>query len=220
MRRLLAGVALAAVGCEAQDIYIEELYSDGGAPVRPAPDQGPPPAGEGRWDTPARIAAWLDGKTLTMAGDAIPSHPNGFDEDVNYGQATQCYHEVVIEPLEGRWVTRSQLGTLNGAPEVGDRGECDRGTPGGSLEFASTAVLIEDVRGGGECFDVTVTYPGFGQEGRARIAPDGRTVTMELFFKDQATGHRCADGPVGAPTVVLNGAPFEGDARQVYTVAE
>lgn len=171
-------------------------------------------------DTASRVTAWLNEKTLTMEGDRLPSHPNGFDEDTNFGQATQCYQRVVIQPIEGRWITSSQLGTLQDAANVGDVGTCDHDTPGALLEFTSTAVLIENVQGNGECFDITMTYPGFSQEGRGAVVGDGAEVHLEIFFKDQATGHRCADGKPGDDTVTLNGNPFTGDATQVYEVSE
>ena len=56
----------------------------------------------GKFSTSSKIQAFLDGKTLSMVGPAIPSHPNGFDEDVNYGQATQCYRNVTMKPQGGR----------------------------------------------------------------------------------------------------------------------
>ena len=176
---------------------------------------GGTPANGPKLDTPARIAAWLDEKILTMTPDTMPSHPNGYDEDVNYGQATQCYQRVVIEPREGRWLTKSQLGTLVDAPSVGDRGTCDHETAGALLDFASTAVLIENVQGDAECFDITMTYPGFSQEGRGSVVGGvgaDAEVHLEIFFKDQAAGHRCADGTPGDDTVTLNCSAFTGDA--------
>jgi hypothetical protein len=88
------------------------------------------------------------------------------------------------------------------------------------LVFDSTAVLLENVKDDGACFDFTVTYPGFGQEGRGSLRDDGMTLVLEIFFKDQAIGHRCADGNVGDPTVVIREAPFAGDAKQTYQVGE
>jgi hypothetical protein len=79
-------------------------------------------------------------------------------------------------------------------------------------------VLIENVRDNGECFDFTITFPGFGQEGRGKIEEDGSEMTLELFFKDRATGHRCDDGDVGDRTVTASGVAFAGDARQIYAI--
>ncbi len=163
------------------------------------------------------IAAYLDGKTMTMTGADIPASPNGFSQDVNFGASTQCYKSVAIAVAAGTWHVTSQLGTLNGAPTVGSTGTCDRTTASGSpLLFSSTTVLLENVAGNATCFDVTVTYTGFSQEGRAAFSADGKTLRMELYFGGQATGHRCANGAVGAATVTLNGAAFTGNAVQTY----
>ncbi|MGC3999900.1 MAG: hypothetical protein QM767_21650 [Anaeromyxobacter sp.] len=87
-----------------------------------------------------------------------------------------------------------------------------------TLPFSSTNVLIENVAGNATCFDVTVTYTGFAQEGRGRFLDDGDTLELELFFSGQATGHRCADGAVGEATVTLNAAAFTGNAVQTYRI--
>ncbi len=169
--------------------------------------------------TAAGINAYLEGKTLLMEGNNIPTDPNGFSEDMNLGPNTQCYHSTQITIGGGTWNVNTELGTLNGAPTLYSTGTCDRTTVSGSpLSFTSTTVLIENVQGNGACFDITVTYTGFSQEGRAAFSTDGKTLTMELFFGGQATGHRCADGAVGAATVTLNGHPFTGNAKQIYVV--
>lgn len=187
----------------------------GGEPITVLPEgQGGPQ----RFSSASKILAHLESKTLTMDGASIPSHPNGFDENVNFGQATQCYHKVTMRPLGGKISVTSQLGTLTGAPSPGDQGVCDRSAMSSELGFDSTAVLIENVKDNGACFDFTVTYPGFGQEGRGSLSEDGTALVLELFFKDQAIGHRCADGNPGDPTVVLNQTPFTGNARQAYRV--
>jgi hypothetical protein len=77
---------------------------------------------------------------------------------------------------------------------------------------------VENVATDGSCFDFTVTYTGFGQEGRGCISPDGKKAILELFFNGQATGHRCADGAVGSSGVTVNGNAFTGDAVQIYEV--
>jgi hypothetical protein len=143
----------------------------------------------------------------------IPSHPNGLDEDVDFAQATQCYQKVTMTPLGGRISVESQLGTLT-------QDGCDHERLGGEARFTSTAVLIENVVGEAECFDFTVTYAGFGQEGRGKINADQTELMLEIFFKDNAIGHRCADGGVGDPTVTLNQNMFTGDARQRYAIEE
>lgn len=175
-----------------------------------------PPAGPSL-DTATAIATYLDGRTWVMTGADIPSHPNGYSEDVNFGAATQCYNRVTLSMAAATWTTVSALGTLTGAPNAGDTGDCDRATVLATLPaFNSNAVLIENVAGNGACFDLTVTYTGFAQEGRGKFSADGRTMTLELYFSGQATGHRCANGAVGASSVTLNGAAFTGNAQQVY----
>lgn len=222
---LVALAALAFCACEGDPIYVV-AGGDAGM-MEPEPAAEPEPTGEPEpeggpaldFSSVAKIEAFLEGKTMLMIGDDLCSHPNGFDADTNLGQATQCYHSVEIAVLAGRWTTRSVLGALEDAPEVGDVGVCDSDAEGAPLEFASTAVLIANVSGNGDCFDVTATYPGFGQEGRGRIDPDGQTVYLEFYFKDTALGHRCADGAVGDfDNVRVNDAPFEGDAIQVYRI--
>ncbi|APR75172.1 putative lipoprotein [Minicystis rosea] len=168
------------------------------------------------YDTADKINTYLDGKTLTMSGADIPTDPNGYNENVNFGQASQCYASVVMTPTAAMWHVDSTLGTLNDAPNTGDKGTCDHGTPGQKLSFDSTAILIENVTA--DCFDFTATYVGFSQEGRGQIAADGKTLKLELFFGGQATGHRCGDGAVGAKTVKIKGADFTGNAVQVYKV--
>jgi len=165
-------------------------------------------------DTPAAISAYLEGKTLKMEGASIPSHPNGYDENTNFGNATQCYTSVTMTPTSASWHVVSVLGTLDNAPATGDTGTCNHDAPGTELSFDSTAILIENVTS--DCFDFTATYVGFGQEGRASITE--ASLSLEIFFKGQATGHRCGDGAIGAQTVTLSGMPFTGDAVQQYTI--
>jgi poly(hydroxyalkanoate) depolymerase family esterase len=164
--------------------------------------------------TPARVSEFLDGKKLVMEGSMIPTHPNGYDQNMDFGAATQCYHKVTMTPLGGKIRVSSELGTRS------DDSGCDRMRVSGEASFDSTAVLIENVEGDASCFDFTITYPGFGQEGRGEIDAERTTLTLELFFKDQAIGHRCADGGVGDPTVTLNQTMFTGDAQQRYQIGE
>ncbi|MFO0593274.1 MAG: hypothetical protein U0441_37375 [Polyangiaceae bacterium] len=169
------------------------------------------------FSTSDKILAYLNGKTLVMEGADIPTDPNGFNENVNFGSATQCYSKVTMTPTDAAWHVASDLGTLNNAPNKGDVGMCDHATVSTMVAFDSTAILIENVTA--DCFDFTATYVGFSQEGRGKIAADGSSLDLELFFGGQATGHRCADGAVGAMTVKLNGADFKGDAVQTYQVS-
>jgi hypothetical protein len=165
------------------------------------------------------INTYIEGKTWVMTGANIPSHPNGYNENANLGSATQCYNKTSIAVTGGVWNVTSLLGTLTGAATVGSVGTCDNATVLGSpLAFASTNVLVENVQGNATCFDITVTYTGFSQEGRASFSADGKTLKMELFFGGQASGHRCAAGAVGAATVTLNAAAFTGNAVQTYVL--
>ena len=184
-------------------------------------DAGVTDAGSGNdFSTSARILAWLEGKTMVMAGADIPTSPNGFNENLNFGANTQCYNKVAIAVLASNFQVTSDLGTFNSTPDAGIAGMCDRTTKSNTVSFTSTAVLIENVQNNGECFDITSTYTGFSQQGRGKISADGKTVTLELFFA--ASGHRCADGAVGASGVMLSTAngpvPFTGDAKQVYRI--
>ncbi|MEZ4439206.1 MAG: hypothetical protein R3B72_08960 [Polyangiaceae bacterium] len=170
--------------------------------------------------TAAKIETYLAGKTLTMTGADVPSHPNGFDENTNFGQATQCYVSTVMMLMGQTFQVTSELGTLENAPNTGDMGTCNKSMVSNTLMFSSTNHLIENVEGNADCFDFTITYTGFGQEGRGSISADGQTLNLELFFKDQGVGIRCADGAVGSGGVTLNGNAFTGDAVQVYRITE
>ena len=169
--------------------------------------------------SPAAIATYLDGKSMLMTGADIPTHPNGYNENQNFGASTQCYKSVAMSIAAGTWNVSSQLGTLNGAPTVGSIGTCDNATALGSpLTFSSTAVLIENVAPNGTCFDITVTYTGFSQAGRGAFSADRKTLLLELYFGAQATHNRCADGNPGAAGVLLNTVAFTGNAVQTYRI--
>jgi hypothetical protein len=178
-----------------------------------------PSGSEVTLDTPAKIEGFLDGRSLVMEGTGIPTHPNGFLADVNLEQATQCYHRVEMLLSGANFSVKSALGTLNGAPNKGDVGQCDEAATSNELSFSSVSHAVENVQGDAECFDFTVSYAGFSQEGRGAIVEDGTKLQLELYFKDQATGMRCADGPPGSPGLMLNGSAFQGNAVQVYTIA-
>lgn len=219
MGRIVAALlALMAAGCQIEDLYI---YPDGGSSPGPRIDAGRADAGSGRrLTTGADVLALMEGKTLLMDASKVPSHPNGYDENVNFGSASQCIHSVRMDVAGGAMTVTTELARLDNAPGAGDRGQCNRNIPaGGNVAFNTTAVLVENVQSGGGCFDITLTYMGFGQEGRGSISADQRTVSLELFFRDQAVGHRCADGAVGEATVTLNQEPFVGNAVQVYTIS-
>jgi hypothetical protein len=169
-------------------------------------------------DTTAKIEGFLDGRPLVMEAAGIPSHPNGYLADINLEQATQCYHRVEMTLSGANFAVSSALGTLENAPAKGDIGTCNTGATSTELSFSSVSHLIENIDGDAECFDFTISYAGFSQEGRGSIDEARSALSLELYFKDQATGMRCADGPPGSAGVQLNGAPFEGNAVQVYTI--
>jgi hypothetical protein len=178
-------------------------------------------------DTPAKISAFLEGKKLTMAGADLPTHPNGLNENVYFGASTQCYNNTVIDVASGNFNVTAQLGTWRsldgGTPMAGTVGQCDRATVSGPFSATSTAVLIQNVKGNAECFDIDVTFNSYAQEGRGSIEPDGAKVKLELYFKNGAVNNRCADGNPGATGVkqVVMGTqyPFTGNAVQSYAVS-
>jgi hypothetical protein len=173
-----------------------------------------------KFDTADNIRTWLDGKKMLMEGTNIPSHPNGYDENVNYGAATQCYNKVEMVAASGNFAVTSTLGTLRNAPATLDRGTCDRAAPAGTpLNFTSNAVLIENVKADASCFDITITYQGFRQLGRGSLSADGKKLTLEIFLGDNISGANCASGAIGSATVVRGGTAFSGNAQQVYTVS-
>jgi hypothetical protein len=171
-------------------------------------------------DSQAKIEGFLEGKELVMAGDDIPSHPNGYLADQNFAQSTQCYVEVNMRLAAANFNVKSVLGTLEGAPNTGDVGTCDKTNPSTDVTFASKTYLIDNVQGDAECFDFTVSYGSFAQEGRGAITADRTHLELEIFFADQAVGMRCADGLPGSGITSLNGEPFSGDAVQVYAIGE
>jgi hypothetical protein len=198
-KMLISAVALCTlglVGC-GEDATIDDTKKD-------------PPIEAKKFDTSAKILAHLEGKTMVMEGANIPSHPNGYSEDVNLGSATQCYSKVAISVAGGIFNVSSDLATVS-------NNNCDH-VKAKELKAATTNVLIENVQGDGECFDVLFTYTGYQQEGRGKVSGDGKTVTLELFFKDQAVGIRCANGAVGSGNITLNKAAFTGNAQQVYVI--
>lgn len=215
--RLCLPLALAACGSDDDD-----SSPDAGQPTDAAPtmDAGAAMDAAMTMDagmmptlmTEAQIKAFLEGETLLMAGDDIPTHPNGFDENIDFGPTSQCYNQTEIQVIGGQFSVTSELGTITNMM-------CDRDTVSGTAgPFVSNALTFSNIQGNAECFDVDAAYTGFSQEGRGRITDDGQTVELELFFMGQAVGHRCADGAVGSGGVTLNGMAFTGDAVQVYRV--
>ncbi|GHG89759.1 hypothetical protein [Comamonas sp. JC664] len=207
-KKLLSAVmtsALCLVGCGEAD------------PVDNGPGNTP------NLSTSQGIMTFLEGKTLTMRGDDIPSHPNGFSEDVNFGASSQCYQSVTMSVQGGNFRVDSVPGTIEGAPNAGQTGTCNPDLPQNALSFTSTVVSIENVSADGECFDVAFTYPGFRQVGRGSFSADQRKLDLELFFEGGATGANCAAGGVGSASVQQviqgNSVPFNGNAVQSYVIS-
>lgn len=172
------------------------------------------------FDTADNIRNFLEGKKLSMEGASIPAYPNGYDEDVNYGSATQCYQKVEMTVASGNFAVTSTLGTLRDAPNLGNKGVCDHEVAAGTPQsFTSKAALIENVKADASCFDVSFDYGTFKQAGRGNVSADGKTLTLELYFEGQASGANCASGAVGSQTVTLNKAAFSGNSQQVYTIS-
>ncbi len=184
----------------------------------PDVDTTPNTPSAGKFNTPAKINAFLEGKTLVMTGEDIPSHPNGFSEKLNLGANTQCYSAVTMKIAGGKITVLSDMGTLKNAPMQGDTGDCDHSTKSGEVSFVSQSVLVDNVKGEGQCFDFTVNYEKFGQEGRGQLNADGTELKLELYFRDQAAGHRCGDGDVGDKPVTVVSKEFTGNAVQTYTI--
>ncbi|WP_224368653.1 hypothetical protein [Hyalangium versicolor] len=181
-------------------------------------DTNKPPAVP-KFDTVDNIQNYLEGKKLVMEGDNIPAFPNGFSEDLDLGANSQCYHDTVITVSSRNFKVVSTAGTLRNVDPQTKIGDCDRTVANGSPQtFDSKAVLIENVKADASCFDISIDY-GFKQEGRGSISADGKTITLELYFENQALGADCASGAVGAQTVTLNSKPFTGNAKQVYTIS-
>lgn len=164
-----------------------------------------------------QILAYLNGKSLIESGTGFPPYPFGFSDSVNYGAATQCYAQIVLSIAGNSVESRSILGTLVGAPNSGDHGVCHHDQPSSMFSFSSTLV-IQNVRDNGGCFDVDITFSSFAYQGRGRMAQDGQTVDLELFFVDQATGMRCSDGDVGSGTVRVQNMSLPGSAVQHFSV--
>jgi len=183
-------------------------------------------------DTAARIDAFLEGKTLTMEGANIPSHPNGFNENQNFAASSQCYKNTIIKVGSSNYKVTAALGTIRaldgGTPAFGEVGLCDKST-GGNFAADSTIVKYDNVKGNAECFDIDVTFNVYAQEGRGAIL-DAGVMKLELFLKNQRVNMRCTDGNPGSGSVktatrtpdggVGMPVPFTGNAVQTYVISQ
>lgn len=207
-KQLLSAVMLCTLG-------LMGCGDDKTGTTNPPPDTGP------KYNTADKVRTFLEGKTLVMEGANIPAYPNGINEDLLYDPSTQCYNKVTIQVANSNFTVTSVRAVVEGTSTQGTVGNCNRANIRDTLPpFTSTTVSIDNVKEDGTCFDVTATYNGFTQEGRGLITQDGTQVKMELYFSGLATGHRCADGAVGAKTVKIRGVDFTGDAVQTYVVQQ
>ncbi len=183
-------------------------------------DETPPGPVVPKFDTADNIRNYLEGKKLLMEGTNIPTHPNGFDENLDLGPNSQCYNKVEISVAGGQFRLNSTAGTLNNVNPTTKVGTCDNATPKGNpMPFDTNAVLIDKVKADATCFDVLFTYTSFKQQGRGSLSADGKTLSLELFFETQAVGATCESGAVGSGGITHLGKPFTGNAVQVYTVS-
>jgi hypothetical protein len=127
------------------------------------------------------------------------------------GQYTQCYRKVTMTVGAGNYTVVSELGTIVA-------GKCDRSAKKTDASFVSQSALVSNVAADAGCFDFDINYGSFKQEGRGVLSSDRKSLSLELYFSGQATGHRCADGAVGAKSVTLKGKAFDGNSLQVYAV--
>jgi len=176
------------------------------------------------FSTGRKILAFLEGKTLLMTGHDLPPYPFGMSEVFDLGADTQCYRAITIRVVNGAFGATVEKGLLSAPGDAGR--ECDHTTTTSTTSFSSTPVLIDNVMGNGSCFDVTVDYGAFGEEGRGQMAPDGSAVTLELYFRGRASQHRCEDGVVGSGEVnlIIGSADAgrlahpAGDTSQMYRI--
>jgi len=186
--------------------------------------ENPPNSNPYPYDSQAEIMAHLEGKSLVSKGASLASHPVGANEDQNLGDVKVCYTQVELKVGGGKFTVTSTLGTLENAPKLYDIGNCNHDVASGGLlgPYESTSVTLTNIKQDASCFDIDIAYTSFAHSGRGKLSADGKTLTLELFVKDKASGIRCADGEVGAKTVkfpTANGPiDFAGNAQQVYTV--
>ncbi|MDY7226368.1 hypothetical protein [Hyalangium rubrum] len=173
-----------------------------------------------KFNTSDNIRNYLEGKKMLMDGTNIPTHPNGFDENLDLGPNSQCYNKVEMVVGAGAFQVSSTAGSLKDVNPTTKVGTCDNSQANGAPQvFTTNAVLIDKVKEDASCFDVLFTYTSFKQQGRGSLSADGKTLSLELFFEGRATGATCEAGGVGSGNIVHLGQPFTGNAVQVYTVS-
>jgi|SRR5580698_8778043 hypothetical protein len=161
-----------------------------------------------------------------MTGADIPSDPYGESEDIFEANGkTQCYNQWTIQCVSsGAWSVTVATGTWVGPENAGATGVCDNSEVSGGGSLGTVFVTFSDVHASAACFDITVMNSSgvVGNTGRGSLSADAQTFSLELYVAGTpsapgtTTGDTCADGPLGSQTVTLNGAPFAGDAVQIY----
>lgn len=187
---LVVAAALLSVGCG----------RGSGDPTGPGPAQ---------LNTVDEVHAFLSGRVIIQEGADVPDFPNGADQRVI------CYSKVTLQflPQRGVWSVLVLLGTPNVAAIT-----CNQAAIATTIGPFLDSFAISNVKSGATCFDIDVF--GAAHSGRASISADRKTVSWEIYQTSlNPSHHRCADGNLGSPGVLLNGVPFvAGRATQVWRV--
>jgi hypothetical protein len=163
---------------------------------------------------------------MIMEAANIPAYPNGFNENLDLGAYTQCYHKVTIATLSGAFTVTTEMGQFNKA-DAGIVGMCDHSIKSAALTPVVTqGIIIQNIANNGECFDLDVSYGSYSQVGRGKISADGKTFTMELYLPTaKVSANRCADGAVGSKAKQTVGATtpptvvdYTNNSQQVYVL--
>ena len=167
------------------------------------------------------IYDYLVGKTFVETGADIPPFPYGWDQNANHdGSASggACFTKQTLQftTMPGTWSLTQTFGTLTGAVVDGSAGTCDTSTPAGAPVGPTADVFtLQNLQGNATCFDIDVSAADLS--GRGAISSDGKTMSLELYHHTlYPSGHRCANGAVGAAGVELGGVGFSGNAVQVW----
>jgi hypothetical protein len=153
---------------------------------------------------PPAIYEYLKGKEILQAGSDVPPYPNGVSQN------DACLSSVTLQFLAaaGQWSVVVRLGTVNS-------GVCNQNIVSQTLPPFADTFIIANVRGDATCFDIDIENAN--QSGRGSISADGTRISWEIYANAlNPGGHRCANGDLGAAGVSLQGAPFSGNAIQVW----
>jgi hypothetical protein len=201
----------------AASVAVLELLAACGSNSTPDPNPSPDP----NLTSPAGIYGYLEGKTFVQTGADIPPYPNGLNENVNNdgspaGGACDNAFTLQFASTSGSWTVNGELGTLVGAPNIGDVGVCDKNMISGPVGPFTSSFVVANIIGDASCFDIDMGSP-LTAVGRASISQDAKTLSWEIYEVTLgASSARCADGPVGASGVTLMGSAFTGNAVQVW----